>query len=101
MQRIEVWRTYRVHELLAALDCIAARWSPGTAAGPNPAAPGRGEQSRPETGQAGTACDRRPALVIVDAVSAVITPVLGRTAQGSEGGLCFHIPAVTVRYRCS
>lgn len=98
-----------MHELLAAIDSIAARWevraspalitSLASSSVPSVAPSVAGESAtldewvveaarlEGEAVRAGGAGKQRPALLIVDSISAVITPVLGRASQGSEGAI--------------
>ncbi len=80
LRRIELHRVYDVHEVAAALDAIAARWTLDSA---NPAVMGNGNQHR--AAQPAAPDNNRPGLIIVDSVSAAIAPVYGRPLHGNEG----------------
>ena len=84
LRRIELHRVYDVHEVAAALDAVAARWTLDPA-GPAAAAAGIGDRARAAQPVAPGPVDNRPGLVIVDSVSAAIAPVYGRPLHGNEG----------------
>ncbi len=86
LRRIELHRVYDVHEVAAALDAVAARWTLDPA---NPAAAaGHADRTRTAQPAAPGVADSRPGLVIVDSVSAAIAPVYGRPLHGNEGVKC-------------
>ena len=82
LRRIELHRVYDVHEVAAALDAIASRW---TADRDGPVAAANDVRARGAQPAELASDDDRPGFVIVDSTSAAIAPVYGRPLQRNKG----------------